>query len=539
VRLVAALLLLLAAVPARAERVLCYKATRLMWDPAAKRAVSVTEEMKRRLETAFGLWAKASRGALRFRFDGFEADGYDGTTDIPEDGCVHAVLHGERNFHGELAHGSGEGEIPLSYRRGWFFVSRSPGAASVETLAHEIGHALGLPHAATPESILFSGPRSARAPSEQDGADVRARWTPDDPGLYLVEGKIESARRHPVANVFLEPVKGGRSFSARADYAGRFKLAASVPGEYRLAARPVTMARDLNADALGGMTESWFVAPGESSASRAEAAVLTLGDSSRALSGVRLKTLDLEAPPAPEKASARRDEPVPSPGREEGPAPVFRLSFDRGFDDEGPSRLRAKAEGDEVRLVPGLVGQALFVGGTEDWLDVALPPKLALPRGFSLELWLRRADWTNPYRGGSGWQTVAALTIGATLSVTAPGCPLHAPWALEGSVSRFHKGGKGEDVARAHSPGGLVRAGRWTHAAVVYDPAERSLTVYLDGRAVDRAKAAPEPDLRFPQLRLGTWHKANQAFRGEIDEVAVYDFPRSAEAVARAAGASR
>ena len=69
-------------------------------------------------------------------------------------------------------------------------------------------------------------------------------------------------------------------------------------------------------------------------------------------------------------------------------------------------------------------------------------------------------------------------------------------------------------------------AERWIHAALVHDPGEASLSLYLDGMLADRAKGAPLPDMTWRQLRLGTWYKANQAFRGEIDEVEVYDYPR-------------
>jgi hypothetical protein len=220
-------------------------------------------------------------------------------------------------------------------------------------------------------------------------------------------------------------------------------------------------------------------------------------------------------------------------------SPLLRLSFNESFNDEGPLRLQAKASGDEVRLVPGMSGQALFVGGTEDWIDLPLGSVPSFDRGFTLELWFRRADWTNPYRGGSGWQTLAALTTDASLSITAPGCPLHKPWALHGTVSRRNKEAGENEHANALSRPGSVPAGRWIHAALVHDPREASLSLYLDGVLADRAKGAPPPDMTWRQLRLGTWYKANQAFRGEIDEVEVYDYPRTGAAIAIAAASGR
>lgn len=513
---------------------LCYKTTSLMWDAGRQRAVAVSPEALNRLRRAFGLWEAASRGALTFRYAGFSGTEHSGVSSVPYDGCVHAVLHGERNFHGELAHGGFNGTIPDGYKRGYFFAGRKPGSMSLETFAHEIGHALGLGHAAAPESIMFSGPRAplGEALSEQDGADLGLKWAGSG---YSISGVIVSGRKHPYANVFAESAAGGRSWSARSDHMGKFVVAVGEPGQYRLAARPVTTASDLNAAALGGMRESWYVRAGESSASRSEAAVLTLAGGASSVSGLRFRTLDVERPGA--AAGAAPETPftgvVPPL---EGFPPVVRLSFDGGFDDSGPHRLKSATFGDEVRLAPGVSGQALSVGGTEDWLDVELSTKVVFPSGISVELWFKRDDWENPYSGGAGWQTIASVTTGVSLSVTAPGCPLHPPWALEGSVSRYRKDVRETEMARAFSAGGTVPPRTWMHAALVYDPLEASLTVYLNGVPVDKAKGAAPPDLNIRHIRLGTWHKANQAFRGEIDEVLVFDYARAPDVIARAAG---
>jgi hypothetical protein len=95
------------------------------------------------------------------------------------------------------------------------------------------------------------------------------------------------------------------------------------------------------------------------------------------------------------------------------------------------------------------------------------------------------------------------------------------------------------ESANTLSRPGSVPAGRWIHAALVYDPGEASLSLYLDGMLADRAKGAPSPDMTWRQLRLGTWYKSNQAFRGEIDEVEVYDYPRTGATIAAVAASRR
>ncbi len=215
--------------------------------------------------------------------------------------------------------------------------------------------------------------------------------------------------------------------------------------------------------------------------------------------------------------------------------PVIAMSFDVDLHDAGRHRFLATTHGDGVSRAAGLRGLALSIGGTEDWLDVDLRGEPSFDDGVSLVMWIRRDDWTNPYRGGSGWQTLAALDTGVALNITAPGCPMHEPWALDGSVSRYRKDVGEFEAAHALSPPGAIQENRWVHVGLVYDPAEATLAIYLDGVRVDQARGVPRPDLRRQRLRIGTWHEANQAFRGLVDDLLVYDYPLSANAVARAA----
>lgn len=237
-------------VPGHAANVICYKATSMMWDAAQDRALPTSPDILDRLARAFKLWEDASAGALRFQFAGHDAPSYDGTAQIPYDGCVHVVFHGERDFHGELAHGGFSGSIPNNYKRGHFFVSRKSEAMQLDTLTREIGHTLGLPHATTPRSIMFSGSRAVGnnpiTLGDQDAADLRAKWAPGSPSLYTIEGVIESGREHPMASVFAVPWRSGQEYSVRTNHQGRFSLALLSPGEYRLVAKPIGFARDLN-----------------------------------------------------------------------------------------------------------------------------------------------------------------------------------------------------------------------------------------------------------------------------------------------------
>jgi len=280
---------------------LCYKYTSLMWDPAAGKAAPVTPEALAKLRRAFSLWEEASGGALTLRDAGFSAPSYDGLAAVPYDGCVHAVLYGERNFHGELAHARYNGEIPGNYKRGYLFISRNPAAMDSGTLIHEIGHTLGLGHAATPASVMFSGEREwgrGEPPSlpGQDAADLRALWAADGLKPYSISGVIETSLEHPVAFVFAADKVTGRTYSARADHMGRFSVAVPEPGAYKLAAKAAEVSMDLNPEARSGMSAAWYVSAGVSDPDPARGAVFLLSGDSRSAGGLRFRMLDAPAP---------------------------------------------------------------------------------------------------------------------------------------------------------------------------------------------------------------------------------------------------
>ncbi|GEM_PF-2557689 len=209
--------------------------------------------------------------------------------------------------------------------------------------------------------------------------------------------------------------------------------------------------------------------------------------------------------------------------------PAVSLDFDQAITDKGPRQFKSAAFGNEARLVHGKVGQALFVGGSADWVDVGIDNGLDLSKGGTLDLWFKREDWENPYKQGSGWQTVAAMD-GMTLNIAAPGCPGHAPWTLEASVQRYEHHLKSKESragAKLKSPAGMIRPNVWYHAVIVFDASKQASFLFINDKMIDKARLTQAPTgSRVNPLRLGTWYKKNQAFRGAIDEVKIYDYAK-------------
>jgi hypothetical protein len=235
--------------------------------------------------------------------------------------------------------------------------------------------------------------------------------------------------------------------------------------------------------------------------------------------------------------------------------PVMSVSFDRRFPgDEYLSRVN----GNEILARPGRVGAGLFVGGNGDWLEIEPPRGYNTSHGLTLEFWLKRENWINPYAKGSRTQTVASLELEGDwkgrpeIRHLAFSLQLIAPRELVESKER----GRGpvrelraeQFSFRPEAMVGTVRlaplrtvalaADRWTHIAIVYDRFVLDrMRLYVDGDLVARAlpwgSAPGFAELRT--LRLGTWVERNGAYRGMVDEIKLYARTLSEEEIVESA----
>jgi len=229
----------------------------------------------------------------------------------------------------------------------------------------------------------------------------------------------------------------------------------------------------------------------------------------------------------------------------EAEGPVVWVSFDRRFPaDEYLSR----AYGKEIAPRPARVGTGLFVGGSPDWLDIEAPRGHDTRNGLTLEFWMKRENWVNPYADGARMQTVASVEVERewkgrpeiqqiAFSLVAPGAELQLrrrdrrPEALV-----FRPQARVAEVKLMPLRGVAVTPGQWTHIAVVYDRfLVDHMRLYIDGRLAARAipwgEAIGFADIR--SLRIGTSSERNGAYRGMVDEVKVYARALSSDEIER------
>ncbi len=215
--------------------------------------------------------------------------------------------------------------------------------------------------------------------------------------------------------------------------------------------------------------------------------------------------------------------------------PVMYVSFDRRFPgDEYLSRVN----GNEILARPGRVGAGLFVGGNGDWLEIEPPRGYNTAQGLTLEFWMKRENWVNPYTKGARTQTVASLELEPRDFVEVKESRRGPARELRPEQFSYRPEALVGTVRLAPLRAVAVAADRWTHVAIVYDRfVFDRMRLYIDGNLVARAvpwgSAPGFADLRT--LRLGTLVERNGAYRGMIDEVKVYARALSEEEIAQSA----
>ena len=149
-------------------------------------------------------------------------------------------------------------------------------------------------------------------------------------------------------------------------------------------------------------------------------------------------------------------------------------------------------------------------------------------KGFTLSFWMKtqtsHTAWTNPF----GFRLAG---IDYRVEYTT---------ANNGNFTIYYRNSSGDHAVVAETIQ-VPETGAWKHYAFVFRPncgttaGLGTCTIYIDGQAAGSMTVAAAGNLQ--QLHIGTWvrqngsDRVNQYSNAELDEVAVYDYPATAENV--------
>ena len=286
------------AIEKTSAKVIRYRITSQMWNQKSGHAEATPDAMIKKIQKAFELWESVPEAHLHFEYAGLAATEYASENELASDGTITIVLNTRRSFISKLVGGEGsfKGTPPDGYLKGSVFLNTREnfnGAMNMFTITHEIGHALGLTHMPTTESIMFCGSTAWSSDflffAEQDRASLIKIWNPSQ--VFSISGQVPGGR-NPLF-VFAVDVERGRTYSTETEMNGRYTIPILRPGQYRVFAKGFeSSARNTPVSII----PSWYLGSGRSTNDPSAGTIISVNSASRNTESIDIQIIDGKVP---------------------------------------------------------------------------------------------------------------------------------------------------------------------------------------------------------------------------------------------------
>jgi hypothetical protein len=160
----------------------------------------------------------------------------------------------------------------------------------------------------------------------------------------------------------------------------------------------------------------------------------------------------------------------------------------------------------------GKYGQGLTFDGTNDMVSVPATPSLNLTKAVTLEAWVK------PDTLGTKWRTIAVKEQSTQLA-----------YALYANNGRDQVSGNVFTTRDNGLAGPRLAVGAWTHLAATWDGT--TAKVYVDGKLIRSAALGGTMASSSKPLRFGGNTIWPEWFKGQLDEIRIYNRALSAAEV--------
>lgn len=210
-----------------------------------------------------------------------------------------------------------------------------------------------------------------------------------------------------------------------------------------------------------------------------------------------------------------RYEPAPVDGA------VVQLAFENRIENLGEADLEEAVLQQGATFRKGAAGRALFTRGNGGSVELNTLRPIRFFGGTAITFDFKRENWENPYKAGSGTQTLVVVT-GRT-----PDRLEHIAFNASPSPSgnlyvRFNDAEGGKHSLSGGD--GSASVGRWRNVSLRVDRGRNTTEFLINGKVVDTVEASPVLlEHGLSRIKLGTWFKKNQAYRGYLDNFVISD----------------
>ncbi|MET1416020.1 LamG-like jellyroll fold domain-containing protein [Roseibium sp. HPY-6] len=206
------------------------------------------------------------------------------------------------------------------------------------------------------------------------------------------------------------------------------------------------------------------------------------------------------------------------------PAPIegayVQLAFEGSLDTLGALNVSAQSRDGDAVFSPGPTGSAYFAQGDGRYLELATPDLNTLARRIDISFDLKAEEWTNPYEKSAPVKTIAVVSGKSGDRIRHVIFNLSSGDRPTLSVSVEDENGSKDRLVAER--GAFTMA--WHRIRLVIDQGEDSTQLYLDGELVAKSEVIPSiVSHGVDRVKIGTWYRQNQAFRGHVDNFVIRD----------------
>ncbi|MFM7016252.1 MAG: LamG-like jellyroll fold domain-containing protein [Bacteroidota bacterium] len=162
--------------------------------------------------------------------------------------------------------------------------------------------------------------------------------------------------------------------------------------------------------------------------------------------------------------------------------------------------------------------QALNFDGSSDKVSIANNATHQLSNNFTLEAWVK----VDPS------VTIASSYMGIATKVVWAGSGLGYGLDIDAGKPRVFTGQSYNNWSGVSAPSNII-TNNWVHLAGTYDGT--TFKIYVDGQLVNSQASATGVSNNTQPFTIGSWPAENKYFKGEIDEVRIWNVTRTASEI--------
>ncbi len=202
------------------------------------------------------------------------------------------------------------------------------------------------------------------------------------------------------------------------------------------------------------------------------------------------------------------------------PGAHVQLTFEENLKNIGSGDIDGQIHEGKLQFAKSLTGQSYFALGDGGWLEFRAAAKPEFSDVVEISFDFKPENWDNPYRQGSAVKTMAVVSGRSNEKIRHVAFSISSGNQPSVSVSIENLAGH---KARLNSEAGSI-SWSWHSVMLRVDRKTQQSSLYLDGEMISSTDIVPAViEQGFDRIKLGTWYKKNQAYRGLIDNFIVRD----------------